>query len=117
MNAPDVKILCRNTRVILGRNLSLLMHTKSAKLNELDSNKKVSKKIGVSDNSVGRIRRGENSIGIDMLCRLANLFGVHEWELLCPSFDPDNRPALVTDPSERKMLELFRTPKPPSENT
>jgi transcriptional regulator with XRE-family HTH domain len=95
-----------SSREIFGANLSALMHTNWARQKSLSSNKKVGDKLQISDNTVGRIRRGENSIGIDMLDKTAHLYGLQAWQMLVSEFDPDSPPMLrAMNEHERALYE------------
>ncbi len=94
------------SREILGANLNILMKTHWARDKRLNSNKKVGDKLGVSDNTLGRIRRGENSIGIDMLDKIADLYKLQPWQLLVPEFDAASPPMLrAMNEHERTLYE------------
>lgn len=95
-----------NSRETFGANLTSAMKSRRARDKGLTSNKKVGDKLKISDNTVGRIRRGENSIGIDMLDKIAGLFGLQAWQLLVPEFDPSSPPMLrAMNEHERALYE------------
>ena len=65
---------------ILSRNLSILMDSYP----ELSSQQRLSKKSGVGQTSVGRMRRAEGSATIDNVHAVARAFGIAAHDLLDP---------------------------------
>lgn len=92
------------TRDLLGENLSRLMAHEGAHRRGLNSNEKLAKRIKVSSNTVGRIRRGENAVTLDVLERLAAAFELDPWQLLVAQIDPSNPPALRAMTEEEQRL-------------
>lgn len=92
------------SRTILGANLSAVMKSHSARQKNLSSNKKVGDRLKISDNTVGRIRRGENSIGIDMLDKIAGLYSLQPWQLLVPEFEVSSPPMLRAMSEDERTL-------------
>lgn len=66
---------------ILSRNLDALMTLND----ELNSQQKLSRKTGVGQTSVGRMRRAEGAATIDNVQAVAKAFGLLAHELLDPS--------------------------------
>lgn len=65
---------------ILSRNLDALMSAHE----ELNSQQKLSRKTGVGQTSVGRMRRADGSATIDNVHSVARAFGLTAYELLDP---------------------------------
>jgi hypothetical protein len=54
--------------------------------------------------TASRLKEGATSVGVDIVDKIAKNFHLQAWELLVPSFDPDNRPALQPlSEQERKL--------------
>ena len=96
-------------------NLNRLMEIHRAKKTGLGSNGGLAKAAKVSSNTVGRLRRGDGSVTILKLAKIAKALNVTAWELMYPGFNTENRPEIVTDPAERSMLQVFRG-RPPTQH-
>ena len=81
-------------------NLTLLMKSSNA----AGSDEKLARRSGVGRGTVQRARRGEVSLSIGNLERLADAFGLEPWQLLIPGLEPGNPPALRAVNSEERML-------------
>lgn len=56
-----------------------------------------------------RIKQQKTSVGLDIVERIAERFGVQPWQLLVPGFDPDSPPTLLPVSSqERQLYERLR---------
>jgi hypothetical protein len=42
-----------------------------------------------------RLKQQQTSVGVDIVERIADLFGLQTWQLLVPTFDPTNPPTLM----------------------
>lgn len=51
-----------------------------------------------------RLKEGATSVGLDIVDKIAKHFHVQAWELLVPTFDPDNRPALQPISEQERKL-------------
>lgn len=67
----------------------------------LDSGPAIQRAIGLSPSSIGRIKRQEVAVGIDMVDKLAQAFGCEPWELLVP--DDETRRAILALRNFRKQ--------------
>lgn len=64
-------------------------------------------KIGPA--TASRMKEGQTSVGVDIVDKVAKHFQVQPWELLVPTFDPKNRPALQPlSEQERRLYERLR---------
>jgi transcriptional regulator with XRE-family HTH domain len=97
-----------NTVHDLAANLNRIMDALKLQGDDRGSNEKLAKRAQVSSNTIGRMRRGDGSIGIIKLSRVAKVLGLHSWELLYPGVDLHNRPEIVSDSTERALLEVHR---------
>jgi hypothetical protein len=61
----------------------------------------------VSDSAVSRYKKADVAANLDHLERLALAFGVQPWELLYPSFDPDNPPEVMTPERTKELQETL----------
>lgn len=56
-----------------------------------------------------RIKESQTSVGVDIVDKIAKHFHLHSWELLVPTFDPENRPTLQPlSEQERRLYERLR---------
>lgn len=56
-----------------------------------------------------RIKQQKTSVGLDIVERIAERFGVQPWQLLVPGFDPDSPPTLLpVSAQERQLYERLR---------
>lgn len=90
-----------DTKRILRDNLTALCHYHLEKpeipINELK------RRSGVSVASISRIKEAETSVGLDILERLAQVFGLQPWHLLVPGLDPSNPPVTHITEAEREL--------------
>lgn len=102
---------------VLAENMERVMQFLRTKKPELASNEKLSKRAGVSSNTVGRMRRGDGSVAIGTLDSVAKVAGFTAAQLLTQGFDPLNPPELVSSAAEKQMLKLFRERESPPEDS
>ncbi len=93
-----------DTKHILWENVSALMihHWGKANMSELARRAK----IGLA--TCDRIKKRETSVGIDVLEKVAEAFGLQAWHLLTPNLDPLNPPVIWLTKSERDLYENMR---------
>lgn len=101
---------------VLAANLNRLMEHHKALRTGLGSNAGLAKAAKVSSNTVGRLRRGDGSVTILKLSKIAKALKVQVWELTHPGFTPDNHLEVVVDQAERNLLEVFRGKPPPTQH-
>lgn len=80
------------------------------------SNEKLARAAKVSSNTVGRMRRGDGAVGIIKLSKVAKALNLHPWERLYPGIDIWNRPEVVSDQTERELLDVHRRKPPPTQH-
>jgi hypothetical protein len=88
-------------RVTLAENLRRLMDAHP----DLDTIKKVVRRGGGSNGTVGRMLQGDTSARIDAVSDVAAIFGLEAWQLLVPNLDPAHPPALEMDPDRTAKLQ------------
>lgn len=96
---------------VLAANINRLIDwAKDQRREDLTSNLKIAKRIGggFSDNTVSRARRGDGSLSIANVAKIARAFGFQAFQLLTPGFDPSDPPEVVSEPQEKDVLRLFR---------
>lgn len=100
----------------LAANMNRIMTRLKNAGSELASNEKLAAKAGISSNTVGRMRRGDGSVGVISVSRVAKVLGLKAWELLYPGLDPSERPEVISDPTERALLDVHRRKPPPTQH-
>ena len=99
--------LADNVHVVAANINRLMEHHKNAGTG-LGSNAGLAKAAGVSSNTVGRLRRGDGSVTILKLAKIAKALKATAWELMHPGFSVESRLEIVSDPAERALLQAFR---------
>jgi transcriptional regulator with XRE-family HTH domain len=95
-----------DTNATLWQNLCALMHKHWEEVNV----NRLARESKVGPATIMRIKKQETSVGLEVLEKLADLFGLAVWQLLVPGLDPENPPALQpVSQAERKLYEQFRT--------
>ena len=98
---------------ILAANLNRLVEWAKVHKKELASNKKLGDKVGLSDNTIARARRGDGgALTIVSVSKIAKQFGLTAFQLLTPGLDPSNPPEIVSEASEKRLLHAFRDNRP-----
>lgn len=77
-----------DNRKILAENLTKLLATRS------ESRLALSRKMGVADGSLGRIKYGTGNPTLEALEGIARFFRLEVWHLFVPGLDPANPPDL-----------------------
>lgn len=77
-----------DNRKILADNLTRLLATRD------ESRLSLSKKMGVADGSLGRIKYGTGNPTLEALESIARFFRLEVWHLFIPDLDPKNPPPL-----------------------
>ena len=62
--------------------------------------------VKIGPGTCSRLKAQETSVGLEVIDKLATFFDVYPWELLVPTFDPDNRPTLQA--ITQAELELYK---------
>lgn len=88
-------------RSTLAENLRNLMDARP----DLDTIKKVVKRGGGSNGTIGRMLQGDTSARIDAVADVAKVFGLEPWQLLVPGLDPAHPPTLEMDPARAAKLQ------------
>lgn len=95
-----------DTNATLWQNLCSLMvrHWDEVNVNRL------ARECKVGPATIMRIKEQKTSVGLEVLEKLADHFGLAVWQLLVPGLDPHNPPALQpVSEAERKLYEQFKT--------
>lgn len=96
MPKPDIK-------QIVARNLSALMSERGI------SNRELAERTGVSETTIGRIRRAENAPAVDTLDAIAKYFQVDTFLFLLEGFDAANPTSTrLMTPREKQLLDALR---------
>lgn len=83
-----------DNKQILAANLTKLLDTRS------ESRLALSKRIGVADGSLGRIKYGTGNPTLEALEKIAHFFRLEVWHLFIPDLDPANPPVLAPTSGE-----------------
>lgn len=88
---------------ILWENLSALMrhHWEAENINLLARKAK----IGVG--TAQRIKDRETSVGLDIVDRVAGVFGLQAWQILLPNLNPKNVPVTMISDAEKRLYERY----------
>jgi hypothetical protein len=97
MYRPTVSTL--DTRRVLWANVSALMtcHWGAENLGRLATS------AGIGPATCTRLKKQETSVGVEIVDRIAEVFGLDTWQLLVPNLDPKNPPLLVLTAAERSF--------------
>lgn len=77
---------------------------------DLKTQKKLEAAGGLTQASIGRILRGEQSPTLDAVHRLAKAVELEPWQLLIADLEPDNPPITKQiDEQQQELLRRFRT--------
>lgn len=90
---------------VLADNLRALMAASA----ELTTQKAVAKRSGMNQTTVGHILRCTHSPSLKQIDGLADAFGLLPWQLLVPSLDGNNPPAVVLTSQERSLYDRLTT--------
>lgn len=93
---------------VLAANLNRLVEIHKERKTGLASNAAIGAKAHISSNTVGRMRRGDGSVGIGNLSKVARVFGLQANQLLTPGLNPVDPPELVAAGDEKMLLKAFR---------
>ena len=90
-----------DSRRVLWASVSALMrhHWEAENLNRL------SREAGIGLASCARLKAQETSIGLELVDKIAAVFGVETWQLFVPGFDPASPPTLL--PVTQAERELY----------
>lgn len=91
-----------DSRRVLWTNLSALMlkHWGRENLTRLAS------EAGVGPATAQRLKGQQTSVGVEVLDKIADVFGVHTWQLFVPGMDPEKLPTLLpASQAEREFYE------------
>lgn len=112
---PGAKLM--DTVHVLAANLNRLVEWHKERKTGLGSNQDLGAKAGVSSNTIGRMRRGDGSVGIGKLSKVAKALKLDANQLLTPGLLPESPPEVVADEAEKRLLHAFRDrrdkPEPP----
>lgn len=98
-NLPPMSAI--DSRRVLWASVSALMrhHWEAESLNRL------SREAGIGLASCARLKAQETSIGLELVDKIAAVFGVETWQLFVPGFDPASPPTLL--PVTQAERELY----------
>lgn len=65
---------------------------------------RLAKDCGIGPGTASRMKEAKTSVGVEILDKIAKHFHLQAWELLVPTFDPSNRPALQPVSEHEKRL-------------
>ena len=99
-----VQPVAEPSKALLWRNVAALMRKRygSENLNRLARDAK----IGPA--TASRIKDMKTSVGLDVIDRIASVFGLVAWQLLVPDLDPTNIPVVMITADERKFYEKIK---------
>jgi transcriptional regulator with XRE-family HTH domain len=80
------------TRIILSENLRAL---KEAQQPKPYSQAEIARRSGVDQRYIGHILDADVSASVDIIDKLAGVFGLRAWQMLIPGLDPHNPVATV----------------------
>jgi transcriptional regulator with XRE-family HTH domain len=80
-----------DTAAALWKNIEALMKRRYGKV----SLSLFSADCGFAQSTATRIKQQKTAVGLDKLDMIAREFGISTWQLLVPSLDPENPPALA----------------------
>mgnify|MGYP001574483021 CR=1 FL=1 len=106
LNTKDVKLV--DAVHTLAANLNRAIDALKAKRDPRGSNAGLASVAKVSSNTVGRARRGDGSITLVKLNKIARALGYNILQLLAPNLDATDPPEVVSDPDEKHLLRSFR---------
>ena len=67
--------------------------------------RRLSRESGIGLGSVVRLKEQRTSVGLDVLEKLAKIFGLQPWHLLTPDLDPANPPVIHLNQKERELYQ------------
>lgn len=91
-----------DSKVMLWRSVSALMRSRWG-----DENlNKLAKAARIGPATCARLKEQKTSVGLEVIDKLAAAFHVEAWQLLVPTFDPQNLPTLLPmSEAERQFYE------------
>ena len=113
-------------RRALAENLkTLLAYHKRHKTGKPTSGAGIERACGVSNSTVSRYTLEQASANVSDLSKIAAVYNLHVWQLLCPALNPANPPVVRTATIDQQELEILeaaikllskgvRKPDPPS---
>lgn len=81
-----------DSRPALWKNISALMKKKYGK----EHISRLSKEAGIGLATISRIKGKGTSVGVEVIDAIATVLGTEPWQLMNPSFDPENAQAPVS---------------------
>ena len=92
------------SKALLWNNVASLMRKRYGRenLNQLARDAK----IGPA--TASRIKEMKTSVGLDVIDRIAGVFGLVAWQLLVPELDPTNIPVVMITAEERRFYDKIR---------
>jgi len=89
-NSVSETIPPMNSREIISANINRLM-----KAHGITDHKRLAALAMVGHSTVHRMRNEEVSSSVDILAKIAAVFGLQAWQMLVPDMDPNNKPELA----------------------
>ncbi len=97
--AQTYGMTCKDTHAVLWANVRQLMIHKYGKENLT----RLSRESGCGPGTMTRIKEQKTSVGLDVLGKISEVFGLCSWQLLTPDLDPANPPVIWLTRSERDL--------------
>lgn len=97
----------RRTKELLWANVTALMlhHWNEINLWQL------AKRAKIGPATATRIKEARTSVGLDIVDKVAGVFGLQAWQLLLPDLDPANVPAAMISDDEKRLYERLKRAK------
>lgn len=77
-------------RQVVATNIQCLMD-----FHGMTADQQLATAAGIDQKTIWRMRRMEQSSNVDKLEAIANVFGLHAWQLLIPHIDPSRPPVCI----------------------
>lgn len=98
-----------DVRKIVGDNIRVLQEYARDHNRPCSDDKSLGLRAKVEPSTVGRIRKGMISTGIETLESIANVYKLSAWQLLIPNLDPANPPVVPYTDTERALYWRIRS--------
>lgn len=90
-----IRMTSTDSKTVLWKNVQELMKKHYGEENQT----RLAKDVGFGAGTAIRLKAGKTSVGVDIIDRLAQFFGLEPWQLLVPGLKPEALPALGGDAS------------------
>ena len=92
-----------DSRKVLWANVLALMEARW----ERENLTRLAREADIGPGSATRLKQQQTSVGLELVDKIAALFGLETWQLLVPGFDPNNPPTL--QPMSEAERALYQT--------